>query len=141
MSKCQEMKMSLKPKQWWNIWELFRKTKFPNTYARKTNQEYVRTSPKTKENILAAVKPTQTVRDIFKENFNSDDPPRDTKMIHNIKKKLQRENNPGYRQNNADDIEAILNLMADENPFVREIVQLAGKPPNTSVILINSLNL
>ena len=61
-------------------------------------------------------------------------------MIHNIKEKLQRENNPGYRQNNADDIEAILNLMADENPFVREIVQLAGKPPNTSVILITSLN-
>ena len=59
-------------------------------------------------------------------------------MIHNIKEKLQRENNPGYRQNNADDIEAI--LMADENPFVREIVQLAGKPPNTSVILITSLN-
>ena len=109
--------------------------------ARKTNQEYVRTSPKTKENILAAVKTNKTAREIFKENFNSDHPPRDTKMIHNIKEKLQRENNPGHRQNNADDIQAILNLTAVENPFVREIVQLAGKPPNIICYTDNQLKL
>ena len=34
------------------------------------------------------------------------------------------------RQNTADDIQAILNLTSVENPFVREVVQFAGKPPN-----------
>ena len=36
--------------------------------ARKTKQEYVRTAPKTKENILEALKKKQSVREIFKEH-------------------------------------------------------------------------
>ena len=98
--------------------------------ARKTKQEYVRTAPKTKENILDALKKKQSVREIFKEHFDSEHAPRDSKIVENMKSKLTKDANPGNRQNTADDIQAILNLTSVENPFVREVVQLAGKPPN-----------
>lgn len=65
--------------------------------ARKTNQEYIRTSPKTKENVLEAVKSKKSVKEIFKEQFSSDHQPRDSKMIKNVKEKISRENNPGPR--------------------------------------------
>ena len=52
-------------------------------------------------------------------------------MIQNLKAKLDRENSPGNHQNNADDIQAVLSLTAAENPFVREVIQMAGKPPNS----------
>ena len=107
--------------------------------ARKTNQEYVRTSSKTKENVLTALKNKQPVREIFKEHFDTDHAPRDSKMIENMKSKLSKEANPGNRKNVADDIQAILNLTSVENPFVREVVQLAGKPPNLICYTDNQL--
>ena len=50
--------------------------------------------------------------------------------VENMKTRLTKSENPGNRQNAADDIQAILGLTAVENPYVREVVQLAGKPPN-----------
>ena len=98
--------------------------------ARKTKQEHVRTSPITKKNILGTLKNKQPVREIFKEHFDSEHAPCDSKMVENMKSKLSKGANPGNRQNTADDIQAVLNLTSVENPFVREVVQLAGKPPN-----------
>ena len=92
-------------------------------------QEYVRTAPKTKENILNAQK-KQSVREIFKEHFDSEHAPRDSKMVENMKSKLTKDANSGNRQNTADDIQAVLNLTLVENPFVQEVVQLAAKPPS-----------
>ena len=79
------------------------------------------------------------MKQIFKEQFDSDHPPRDSKMIQNIKDKITRENNPGHRQNSTDDIQAILNLTTVPNSFVREIVQTAGKPPNSICCTDNRL--
>ena len=98
--------------------------------SRKNNQEYIRTSSKTEENVMAAIKSKKPVREIFKEQFKTDHAPRDSKMIENMKTRLTKSENPGNHQNVADDIQAILGLTAVENPFVREVVQLAGKPPN-----------
>ena len=107
--------------------------------ARKTKQEYIRTSPITKKNILGALNNKQTVREIFKEHFDSEHAPRDTKMVENMKSKLSKDANPGNRQNTADDIQTILNLTSVENPFAREVVQLAGKPPNLICYTDNQL--
>ena len=107
--------------------------------ARKTNQEYIRSSPKTKENILEAVKSEKTVKEIFKQHFDSEHQPRDSKMIKNLKEKVKRETNPGYQRNTADDIQAVLNMTAVQNPFVREIVQTSGKPPNIICYTDNQL--
>ena len=70
------------------------------------------------------------MREIFKEQFGTYHAPRDSKMVENMKTRLTKSENPGNRQNVADDIQAILGLTAVENPFVREVVQSAGKPPN-----------
>ena len=81
--------------------------------ARKTKQEYVRTSPITKKNILGALNNKQPVREIFKEHFDSEHAPRDTKMVENMKSKLSKDTNPGNRQNTADDIQTILSQSAN----------------------------
>ena len=57
-----------------------------------------------------------------------------------MKTKLKKEENPGNRQNNADDIQAVLNLTTISNPFVREIVQMAGCLPNIICYTENQLN-
>jgi hypothetical protein len=58
-----------------------------------------------------------------------------------MKYKVNRENNPGNRQNNADDIQNILNMATDQNSFIKEIIQLAGKPPNIICYSDNQLKL
>ena len=82
--------------------------------SRKNNQEYIRTSPKTKENVMTAIKAKKPVRETFKEQFGTDHAPRDSKMVENMKTRLTKSENPGNRQNVADHIQASLGLTAVE---------------------------
>ena len=125
-----------------NTSEFFQVNRYPNTVMRVRpvrSISLLHQKKKKKENVLLAVKSQKPVKQIFKEQFDSDHPPRDSKMIQNIKDKITRENNPGHRQNSTDDIQAILNLTTVPNSFVREIVQTAGKPPNSICCTDNRL--
>jgi hypothetical protein len=41
-----------------------------------------------------------------------------------------KEQNPGNKQNVADDMQSIINMNSAEHPFLKEIIQASGKPPN-----------
>jgi membrane-anchored protein YejM (alkaline phosphatase superfamily) len=38
--------------------------------------------------------------------------------------------NPGNKQNIADDMQTVINMLSNSHLFLKEIVQCAGKPPN-----------
>jgi hypothetical protein len=40
------------------------------------------------------------------------------------------EQNPGNKENVADDMQSIINMNSAKHPFLKEIIQASGKPPN-----------
>ena len=72
--------------------------------AVKTNQEYIRSPPNTKKALVEDLATKKTVRQIYEERLGTDQAPRDSKQIHNLKAKLTKESNPRNHKNNTDDI-------------------------------------
>ena len=93
--------------------------------AKITKQEYIRTSPITKNQIISEIKTGKTVRQIFSEKFQSEHQPRDFKFVH-VKYTINKENASRNRQNSADDVQNVINMLLKS----QEIVQSAGKSPN-----------
>jgi hypothetical protein len=98
--------------------------------AKITKQEYIRTSPITKNQIISEIKTGKPVRQIFSEKFQSEHQPRDSKFVHNVKYVISKENAYGNRQKSADDVQNVINMLSKSHPFLKEIVQSAGKLPN-----------
>ena len=98
--------------------------------AKITNQEYIRTSPVTKHNVKSEIETGKSVKQIFSDNFNSEHQSRDSKYVENAKYMANKEQNPGNKQNVADDMQSIINMNSAEHPFLKEIIQASGKPPN-----------
>lgn len=100
--------------------------------SKHTTQEYIRQSPTSKQQLLVELKSRKTVKQIFSDNFNTEQAPRDSKQIHNMKYILNRKQqlDSSYRMNTVDDIQNIINMASTSHPFVREIIQSSGKPPN-----------
>jgi hypothetical protein len=65
--------------------------------TKQTKQEYVRTSPITKRNIRSELEKNKTVREIFKEQLQSEHQPCDSKKLKNIKTNIKKESNPEKR--------------------------------------------
>ena len=99
--------------------------------SKKNTQEYVRTSPETKSNVRSDLDTGKTVRQVIPENFKSlEHQPRDSKLVENLKYNIEKAKNPGNKQNAADDIQSVINMINTSHPFLKEIVQTTGKPPN-----------
>ena len=104
---------------------------------KKTNQEYIRSSPDTKSKIRSDLESGQTVKQTFSKNFQSlDHQPRDSKFVENMKYNLEKDQHPGNKKNTADDVQNVMNMISTSHPFLKEIVQTSGKPPDS--ILYNS---
>jgi hypothetical protein len=70
------------------------------------------------------------LKQIFSDNFNSEHQPRDSKYVQNAKYMVNKEQNPGNKQKVADDMQGIINMNSAKHPFLKEIIQASGKPPN-----------
>ena len=47
-----------------------------------------------------------------------------------MKYNLEKDQHPGNKKNNADDVQNVMNMISTSHPFLKEIVQTSGKPPN-----------
>ena len=103
--------------------------------SKNNRNEFVRTSPKTKEIIKKEIKTGKTARQIYQQaRLNGSlHAPRDLRQVQNVKAYTKKQEEPKNcnKKNNADDIQNLLTAMASQEPkFIRKIVQLEGKPPN-----------
>jgi len=113
---------------------------FPKTISLHGNNksghgEYVRTTTE----IIIGIKEKvscQKSREIYTALALDDsmEAPRDLKQVQNFKYNEKKKARPRHNSatNNADDVQTLINMQHDHS-FMKEIVQLAGKPP--SVIL------
>ena len=82
----------------------------------------------------------KTVKQTFSDNFQSlEHQPRDSKFVENMKYNLDKAQNPGNKQNAADDIINVINMISISHPFLKEIVQTNGKLPNLICYTENQL--
>jgi hypothetical protein len=91
--------------------------------AKITNQEYIRTSPVTKRKVRFEIESGKAVKQVFSDNFQSEHQHRDSKFVHNLKCTVNKEINPGNKQNIADDMQNVINMLSNSHPFLKEIVQ------------------
>ena len=70
------------------------------------------------------------MKQIFSDNFNSEHQPRDSKYVQNAKYMANKEQNHENKQKVADDMQGIINMNSAKHPFLKEIIQASGKPPN-----------
>ena len=47
-----------------------------------------------------------------------------------MKYNLEKDQHPGNKKNTADDVQNVMNMISTSHPFLKEIVQTSGKPPN-----------
>jgi hypothetical protein len=80
--------------------------------AKITKQEYIRTSPITKNQIISEIKTGKPVRQFCSEKFQSGHQPRDSKFVHNVKYAISKEHASGNRQNSADDVQNVINMLS-----------------------------
>lgn len=108
--------------------------------SKKTNQEYVRSSPANKNKIRSDLESGKTVKQTFSDNFQSlEHQPHHSKFVENMKYNLDKAKDPGNKQNAADDIINDINMIRTSHPFLKEIVQTTGKPPNLICYTENQL--
>ena len=81
--------------------------------AKITKQWYIRASPITKHQIISEIKTGKPVRKIFSDKFQSEHQPRDSKFVHNVKYAINNENAYGNRQNSADDVQNVINVLSN----------------------------
>ena len=59
----------------------------------------------------------KTVREVFREQFKSEHPPRDS-IFKDMKTRVNKESNPDNKPNNADEIQLVLNMTSIPNFFL-----------------------
>ncbi|CAG2244601.1 unnamed protein product [Mytilus edulis] len=113
---------------------------FPTTTSLHGNNknghgDYIRTNAQIVDDIKGMVK-TQNCREIYTDLALDDsmEAPRDLKQIQNFKYNEKKRERPHQQKasNNADDIQTLMS-MQHGHPFIKEIVQLSGKPPSVVV--------
>jgi len=72
----------------------------------------------------------KTVRQIYEERSGTDEAPRDSKQIHNLKAKLTKGSNPRNYKNNTDYIQQLISMVSTSHPFLKKVVQSSDKPQN-----------
>ena len=93
-----------------------------------------------KNKIRSHLESGKTVKQTFSDNFQSlEHQPHDSKFVENMKYNLDKAKNPGNKQNAADDIINVINMISTSHPFLKEIVQTNGKPPNLICYTENQL--
>ena len=103
--------------------------------AKVTNQEYIRTSPETKSRVRSEIEAGKSVKQVFSENFSTEHQPCDSKYIQTLKYNASKELNPSNKQNVAEDMQSVINMNSAKHPFLKEIIQTSGKPPNVMYLL------
>ena len=76
----------------------------------------------TKRQVRSEIEIGKAVKQVFSDNYQSENQPRDSKFIHNLKYAVNKEINPGNKQNIADDMQNEINMLSNSHPFLKEIV-------------------